>query len=394
MMNDGKRYKEEKEKPLNKNDEELQKKYKDMLNEIINKNEDLKSLNKNKEFEVENKIERTVVKEQKNEELEKDKNIHDSKSIKELTKKNTDLILEKIENEVNIERETEKLDEIKKQIEKLEKESKKDDEIVILSKDKINKIKDDVLFSIENEKTEEKINNEEKDTENMSLSDKINENDDIVKKEIKESDKNNKKEEKNKKNKDKEIKEKKKMPKGLKIIGNIIYYITFLFVIIVLILVAVQRFSDNKISVGGYRMFNVLTASMEPDYKVGDVLVSKEVEAKDIQLGDDITYLGKEKPFTDLIVTHRVVDLNKEADGTYSFITRGIANNVDDPVISESQIFGKVIYKVQIFSLLSKAINNMYVFFFIIFVPVVILVAIKIIQVKHEKIEEDEVEED
>ena len=181
------------------------------------------------------------------------------------------------------------------------------------------------------------------------------------------------------------MKTKKQSPKALKIIGNILYYIAFLFIVLILLLVAIQRFSNNQIALGGFRMFNILTGSMEPDYKVGDVLISKEIDPAEIQLGDDIVYEGKEEPFTDLIVTHRVVDLNEEEDGTYKFITRGLANDVDDPIITESQVYGKIIYKVRSFSLLSKAINNMYVFFFVIFIPVAVLVFIKILQVKYEK---------
>lgn len=408
-MNYGKRYKEddqEQEGLLNKEQEELQEKYKEMLREIVNndsnninkidsffegeKVEEVEEKNEFKEDKKSDNIETNIKEvelkaENKIYEKEDIQNVIYKKDVEGLTKKHTDLILEKIENEIGEERETEKLNEIRRQIEKIENESK-EDEILILSKEKINKISDEVLFNIEQK--EEVEDTEEKNIYNIDNQEsKLNKDDEVNKGK-------GKKKEKIENNKiKKQEKKRKSMPKGLKVIGNIIYYITFLFVVALLLLVVVQRFSDNKMSIAGYRMFNILTGSMEPEYKVGDVLISKEIEPKDIQLGDDIVYLGKEKPFTDLIVTHRVVDLNREEDGSYSFITRGIANDVNDPIIKDSQVYGKIVYKVKVFSLLSKAINNMYVFFFVIFIPVVILVAIKIIQVKHENIEEADMEE-
>lgn len=51
-----------------------------------------------------------------------------------------------------------------------------------------------------------------------------------------------------------------------KLIGNIIYYIMFFAVLIILLAVMFQRISDNKQSVAGFRLFNILTQSMKPEY--------------------------------------------------------------------------------------------------------------------------------
>lgn len=87
--------------------------------------------------------------------------------------------------------------------------------------------------------------------------------------------------------------------KALKIIGNILYTIFFIIVILMLIVVILQRVSNNSISLKGYRIFTVATGSMEPKYKVSDILVAKEINPSDIKLEDDIVYKGKEGSFKD-----------------------------------------------------------------------------------------------
>ena len=71
----------------------------------------------------------------------------------------------------------------------------------------------------------------------------------------------------------KETLKKIKENKALKVIGNIIYTLLFIIVIFMLVVVILQRVSDNSISFGGYRLFTVATGSMEPEYQVGDVLI-------------------------------------------------------------------------------------------------------------------------
>ena len=62
------------------------------------------------------------------------------------------------------------------------------------------------------------------------------------------------------------------------IINTFIVFIIFAFVL----MVCLQRFSGNKISFLNYRMFTVVTGSMEPKYKIGDVLIAKEKDPSEI----------------------------------------------------------------------------------------------------------------
>jgi len=74
----------------------------------------------------------------------------------------------------------------------------------------------------------------------------------------------------------------------------------------------------------GYRVFNVISGSMEPKYSVGDLIYVKAVDPSTIAVGDDITFILNE----DLVVaTHRVVRIDAE---NQRFYTKGLANEIED----------------------------------------------------------------
>ena len=180
--------------------------------------------------------------------------------------------------------------------------------------------------------------------------------------------------------------------KILKIIGNILYAIIFIIVLFILIIAILQRTTNNEITLFGYRIFVVATGSMTPKYEVGDVLVSKEVDPATIQVGDDIVYKGKEGSFKDKIVTHQVIMIEKENDN-YRIQTKGIANTKEDPEITQNEVIGKVIYKMGVLSLLQRAMSNNYVFYFVVFVPIVLLTFRQFIKSRLDDDDEDEEQE-
>ena len=184
--------------------------------------------------------------------------------------------------------------------------------------------------------------------------------------------------------------------KVLKLIGNILYTLMFIFVVLMLLIVIMQRFSNNNIAIGGFRMFSVATGSMVPKYDVGDILISKEIAPENIKVGDDLVYQGEKGSFSGKIVTHRVISIEKQEDGNYKIITKGIANNAEDPAIDQTQVYGKVISEIHVLSFLQKIVKNPYAFYVIIFIPVGILVAkrVKFIINMNEEDEEEEIEEE
>ena len=141
-----------------------------------------------------------------------------------------------------------------------------------------------------------------------------------------------------------------------------------------LILVILQKTSNNSLSIGGYRIFQIASGSMEPKYNVGDILIAKETDKSELKVGDAIVYKGLEGSFKDKFVTHEIQSIEKQDNGVYKIVTKGIANIQEDPEITSDQVYGKIVYKVQTLSWLSKKISDIYVFYFLIFVPIGIII--------------------
>lgn len=157
-----------------------------------------------------------------------------------------------------------------------------------------------------------------------------------------------------------------------KILKTIIIIVMFLY----LAFIIVQRISGNQ-SILGYRIFTVATGSMIPKYNINDVLAIKQINTDELKVGDDITYLGNRYDVNGKIVTHRIIDIKTE-NGKKIYITKGINNTVEDPAIEASQIYGKVIGKIPIVTQINHTIKNQYGFFFLIFLPIVIIIFLEI----------------
>lgn len=159
--------------------------------------------------------------------------------------------------------------------------------------------------------------------------------------------------------------------KVLKIIFKAVKVIFFLFIIIFMMTVYLQRFSDNEFSLFSYRIFNVVTESMEPKYNIGDVLLSKEVDPSSIKVGDAISYRGRTGDVYGKIVTHQVISIEQNTRGEYLFRARGLQNIIEDPTIYEDQLIGVVKYKIKTLSLLYTIISTQVGFYLCIIVPLV-----------------------
>jgi len=92
----------------------------------------------------------------------------------------------------------------------------------------------------------------------------------------------------------------------------------------------------------------VLSGSMEPGIKPGDIVVTRgvdEARMAELKIGDVITFM----PYADdpTLVTHRIIGLSVGAKGT-SYVTQGDNNNVVDPwgPVQEHQIRGLFAYRV------------------------------------------------
>lgn len=169
------------------------------------------------------------------------------------------------------------------------------------------------------------------------------------------------------------------MKKFFKVLKSIIYICITILVLLFVFVVCLQRFSNNEISIFSYRMFTVVSGSMKPKYDIGDVLIAREVKPEDVKVGDAVSYLGKVGQFKDKVVTHEVIEIEKTSDGKYKYHTKGLANLVEDPVIYEDQLYGKVIYKTVILSFIYSIVSKPFGMFIFVLVPIMYIIISEII---------------
>ena len=103
----------------------------------------------------------------------------------------------------------------------------------------------------------------------------------------------------------------------------------------------------------GYRVFSVLSGSMEPKYSTGDLLYVDEVDPSEIKVGDAITFILNEDL---LVATHEVVEIDAEKQ---HFVTKGIANeDVDKDPVHFNNLIGKPVFSLPKLGYVSNWIQN------------------------------------
>ena len=146
-----------------------------------------------------------------------------------------------------------------------------------------------------------------------------------------------------------------------------------IFLVLLAITILVPRITNNEYSFFGYRIFTVVTGSMEPEYVVGNVLIAKETDPEEIVVGTNIVYQGRVGDYKNRIITHQVVRREQDEKGNYLFYTKGIANTVEDPVVYEDQLYGKIINNNIFLAFWCRLLTNKYGLFL-----VIVLIAISL----------------
>ena len=165
--------------------------------------------------------------------------------------------------------------------------------------------------------------------------------------------------------------------KVFQIIYTIIKVVFFAFLAIYILFVMFQRITNNS-DIFGYRMFTVATGSMEPVYKVNDVILVKTVDTSTLKVGDDIAYVGNRAELNGIVITHRIIEIWTADDGEIRYTTQGVNNKNPDPSVSKDQIYGKVMGKVYVVNEINHIVKNIYGFFFLIFCPLVLVIFLEI----------------
>ena len=107
----------------------------------------------------------------------------------------------------------------------------------------------------------------------------------------------------------------------------------------------------------GLNPYVVLSGSMEPTYHVGSLIYVKEVDYKELEVGDAITFMLSE----DTVATHRIIEVlvDEEDPETIRFFTKGDANDAPDgSPVHYKNVIGKPVFTIPYLGYLSNYIQS------------------------------------
>ena len=104
----------------------------------------------------------------------------------------------------------------------------------------------------------------------------------------------------------------------------------------------------------GWSVDAVLSGSMEPQLKVGGVVITRPADASEIEAGDIITFYS---PLSEQLTSHRVIAV--EHGSSPHFRTKGDANEDADPfTVPADKVVGKVCFHIPYFGYATQFVKT------------------------------------
>ena len=162
------------------------------------------------------------------------------------------------------------------------------------------------------------------------------------------------------------------MKQFFSVVVNIVYAAFLLLALAVLL---------SMFSVGGVRLYTVMSGSMEPTLSTGSLIFG--VPASDYQVGDIVTRTTEDPKVT---VTHRISE-KIERDGVTVFHTKGDANDVADTEdVPATSIIGKEWVTIPWLGFAVNFAKTKEGFALVVIVPAVIIVYEEILKIRKEAV--------
>lgn len=124
----------------------------------------------------------------------------------------------------------------------------------------------------------------------------------------------------------------------------------------------------------------IVSPSMTPVIKVQDAIVIKRVD--ELKIGDVCTYLSKDPRYFGIMITHRIIGIDKDENGETVYIFKGDANySADKMPVYEKQIYGKVVMKIPKLGYIQYFLSSAYGWVIAIVIPCVGIITFDIIKI-------------
>ena len=155
--------------------------------------------------------------------------------------------------------------------------------------------------------------------------------------------------------------------------------------ITLLILVAISTIFSVFKGPGGYRVLIVSSGSMEPNIRIGSVVLV--IPQKDYKVGYIITFLNDTKAnikMPNSTFTHRITKIQND-EGRTTYKTKGDANKTDDPKdITGNLVLGRAVLSIPFIGYIVAFTKTQLGFIALIIIPAVIIVYSELMNIKKE----------
>lgn len=135
------------------------------------------------------------------------------------------------------------------------------------------------------------------------------------------------------------------MKKAINIIKTTLVWLVVALAVFMMIftVISVTTFNRNDRDLFGYKAYIVNTDSMAAtDFKAGDLIFVKEVDASTLKEGDIITYISQNSESFGEVITHKIRSLTTDAQGNPGFITYGTTTGTNDTtIVTYPYVMGK-----------------------------------------------------
>ena len=166
-------------------------------------------------------------------------------------------------------------------------------------------------------------------------------------------------------------------------VSTAIVALIFVFMVVVVAVILVQKSNGGESKIFGYYMYDVLTDSMSGTIEPGDVIMCKAVDdVNSLQVGDIITFKAPNGNYNE---THRIVEIARNDDGTVNYFkTKGDnAKAVDNWQLNPQNVKAKYVKKSVFVGGLRKFMSNWYGY---VVIPLCIVFALIISSVVRDKL--------
>ena len=140
------------------------------------------------------------------------------------------------------------------------------------------------------------------------------------------------------------------MGKIIKKVWNAITTVLVILIVILAILLVGVRLA-------GFRVFTVLSGSMEPTYHVGSLIYVKDVDYRQLEAGDVITFMLDENT----VATHRIIQVVPDEDEpeVLRYATQGDANDAPDgTLVHYKNVIGTPVFTIPKLGYVANYIQN------------------------------------